>query len=62
MVCFFFFFCGGLWVVELELLDTDVCWSPELSLWLSSTPLDELLTDGCLGLLEGFFFFFFSFL
>jgi hypothetical protein len=47
-------------VLELE-LDPDSCLL-ELSLWLSPTLLDELLTDGCLDLLVGFFFFFFSFL
>jgi hypothetical protein len=49
--------------VELELLDIDVRWSLELSLWLSSALLDVLLMDGRFGFLLGFFFFLaFSFL
>jgi hypothetical protein len=64
-LCFlacFLFFCGGLWALELELLDIDACLS-EPSLWLSSALLEVLLTDGCLVLLLGFFFFLdFSFL
>ncbi len=56
-------FLRGLWVLELELLDIDVCWSPELSLWLSSALLDVLLMAGRFGFLLGFFFFVaFSFL